>query len=545
MVMDDQAKVPARGLAFRAAAVLLALFSLSAAGFFMLRGMRPPEGEQAPGASAPAPSRFFAHWPKNAKPELVVLLSGEQHGYLQPCGCSSPQYGGLERRYNLVHQLMKDRGWQFTALDVGDIAQERGVQAILKYVTSMKALKVLDYAAVGLGLNEINLSLIDVLGEYALNNPKPQVLAANLDRKEWGDLGVGDAKVVGEGALPRLGVVGVVGSSVIKKVQNPNVKFPQGNTEVLKAQLKKLAGQKVDLRVLLYFGSIAEARKAAQTFPEFNVIVCSAFDAEPPSEPERVGNTLIITTGQKGKYVGLLGIYKTGNPQKPFDLHYEIVLLGPEYETPETQLKGHPIAQLMEEYAKTVRDKDYLSKYGKKKHIMQVTPPYTTAEYVGTEKCKKCHDESYKVWAKSKHAHAYQSLVEAKRPSLRQFDGECVVCHVVGFEYTSGFANEKATPNLKNVGCESCHGPGSLHVKNQNVNKTDKKLNELMNPFRAPPNENQQQKDARLLRLQDACRQCHDLDNDVHWDSKTWQENRWKPVEHYEKDLRQAAQATP
>src|SRR5437762_6199644 len=149
MVMDDQAKVPARGLAFRAAAVLLALFSLSAAGFLMLRGLRPPEGEQAPGASAPTQSRFFAHWPKNAKPDLVVLLTGEQHGYLQPCGCSSPQYGGLERRYNLLQQLMKDRGWQFTALDLGDIAQERGPQALLKYGTSMKALKIMDYAAVG------------------------------------------------------------------------------------------------------------------------------------------------------------------------------------------------------------------------------------------------------------------------------------------------------------------------------------------------------------------------------------------------------------
>ena len=64
----------------------------------------------------------------------MVLLSGEQHGYLQPCGCSSPQYGGLERRYNLVHQLMKDRGWQFTALDVGDIAQERGVKCEAKVI---------------------------------------------------------------------------------------------------------------------------------------------------------------------------------------------------------------------------------------------------------------------------------------------------------------------------------------------------------------------------------------------------------------------------
>ena len=35
----------------------------------------------------------------------------------------------------------------------------------------------------------------------------------------------------------------------------------------------------------------------------------------------------------------------------------------------------------------------------------------------------------------------------------------------MGLEYESGFATEKDTAFLKDVGCEVCHGPGSEHVK--------------------------------------------------------------------------------
>src|SRR5262249_45536092 len=50
----------------------------------------------------PAAIPLFQGWPR---PELVLVLSGEEHGYLLPCGCSRPQVGGLERRYNFVEQL--------------------------------------------------------------------------------------------------------------------------------------------------------------------------------------------------------------------------------------------------------------------------------------------------------------------------------------------------------------------------------------------------------------------------------------------------------
>src|SRR4051794_27348604 len=68
----------------------------------------PDPAGQAPQAKAKAnvakpadkdPLRLFADW--MAKPPAgVLIISGEQDGYLQPCGCTQGQLGGLGRRYD-------------------------------------------------------------------------------------------------------------------------------------------------------------------------------------------------------------------------------------------------------------------------------------------------------------------------------------------------------------------------------------------------------------------------------------------------------------
>ena len=45
-------------------------------------------------------------------------------------------------------------------------------------------------------------------------------------------------------------------------------------------------------------------------------------------------------------------------------------------------------------------------------------------------------------------------------------DPSCVKCHVVGFGEPGGYLRSMADEKrLINVGCESCHGPGSEHMK--------------------------------------------------------------------------------
>src|SRR5262249_57377371 len=107
----------------------------------------------------------------------------------------------------------------------------------------------------------------------------------------------------------------------------------------------------------------------------------------------------------------------------------------------------------------------------------------------------------------------------ARPPGTRQFDGECIVCHTVGFAYTTGFADEKKTPLLKDVGCENCHGPGSAHIAAERGTDAEAQAawRKLVNPWHPPENEDAKAKAKRLARVEQECPRGHDIDNDVNW----------------------------
>jgi hypothetical protein len=111
----------------------------------------------------------------------------------------------------------------------------------------------------------------------------------------------------------------------------------------------------------------------------------------------------------------------------------------------------------------------------------------------------------------------------------RHFDPECISCHVVGwnaqkyFPYVSGYLGVDETPLLHNVGCESCHGPGSAHVAAENGDGNPAK--ELIDQYRVEVR----------LRLEDAekkCQECHDYDNSPDFHAEGAFQTYWKKVEH-------------
>src|SRR5262245_45944428 len=58
-------------------------------------------------STAASAKPLFDGWDK---PAVAILFSGEMHGYIEPCGCSLHQLGGLSRRADLLRQMEK-RGW--------------------------------------------------------------------------------------------------------------------------------------------------------------------------------------------------------------------------------------------------------------------------------------------------------------------------------------------------------------------------------------------------------------------------------------------------
>jgi cytochrome c553 len=97
--------------------------------------------------------------------------------------------------------------------------------------------------------------------------------------------------------------------------------------------------------------------------------------------------------------------------------------------------------------------------------------------YVGSEKCKECHEDQYESYRKhSKKAHSFKSVEVMARGLTAQEIKKCYECHTTGYGKPGGFRSVSETPHLKNAGCESCHGPGSRHASSEDVADIKAKL---------------------------------------------------------------------
>lgn len=83
----------------------------------------------------------------------------------------------------------------------------------------------------------------------------------------------------------------------------------------------------------------------------------------------------------------------------------------------------------------------------------------TTSDYVGAEVCRPCHERVYRQWRQSPHARAEDGLAAGARS-----DPRCFGCH--------------ATPGLRGVQCEACHGPGRSYAA-QEIMSNGKRAREL------------------------------------------------------------------
>jgi hypothetical protein len=91
--------------------------------------------------------------------------------------------------------------------------------------------------------------------------------------------------------------------------------------------------------------------------------------------------------------------------------------------------------------------------------------------YVGAARCARCHEDATVFWTQTRHARAYQTLVQVNK----QFSLDCVRCHVTGWQQPGGVCRIDRTAagapgflghgkGRQDVQCETCHGPGSEHA---------------------------------------------------------------------------------
>lgn len=96
--------------------------------------------------------------------------------------------------------------------------------------------------------------------------------------------------------------------------------------------------------------------------------------------------------------------------------------------------------------------------------------------YVGSEACSSCHADEYKSFCTyAKKSHSFASVEKLKRGLTPAELNGCYGCHTTGYGKPGGFESLEKTPELKNAGCEVCHGPGSVHAQSGNRSDIDRK----------------------------------------------------------------------
>ncbi len=464
------------------------------------------------------------------KPQAVLVFSGDEHGYLEPCGCSERQAGGFARRADFIRQLKEDRGWSVSAFDVGGILNEKRVtypQSKIKFHHMLLGFQKMGYQGLEIGLEELMLGPDALYVEHQAVSTEDgfdvPFLGANVTFYGTKELGTPvNSRVVQVGET-KVGVIGIVGTSTLKKIQQTGLTADESllkidvPAEAIRKELEALKAENPDLLVLLSHSDIDESEALAKEFPEFKIVVTANSAEDPRKKPNYVGETMIVHVGKKGKNVVAVGLFAENQ------LKHELVELDMD------RFAIDPgMVELMQEYQDVLKEQ-YDSMVN---DDLAIGHP-SGKTFAGADSCKECHTYAYNIWSQSKHAHALDSLTKG-RPGQeatwvnRIWDPECLACHTTGWEpqeilqYKSGFASLEKTPHLAGNQCENCHGPAAEHVA---LEQAWKKTGMLT------PETIESRKSLQLLKAeaeQKVCTHCHDHENSPKFDFEKY----WKEVNH-------------
>ena len=404
-------------------------------------------------------SRLTLNVPKGA---VTFLFTGNTQGNLEPCGCYEGQSGGVARRATLVEQF-RNADLPFLLVDAGlwlkpepvpteawgnaDSELER-----LKFQTYLRAMAQMEYHAATPSREDRRW------GETFLFNALAE---ANLP--------VVSTVPLHSPMFPRHRLVNVGKTTVaLLGAWETDASFEQVKASIQEAVNE--VSEKADLVALLSSLGPALEAQLAREVDGLDLILSAAGgrretvrfpSAATQREPQTIDGTLLAGSTEGGKTLGFAqwrgeGGWETGQI------------------TMTAEVPPHPlVAALVEGFYQQVADESKYHVAGKRLFAQEALENEPHNSFIGSTACQSCHQEEYEQWETTAHAAAYHTLLRAQR----QFYPDCVACHVTGFGYETGFQIGKPDrQHLAEVGCETCHGPGRLHVSNPKASNTRAKV---------------------------------------------------------------------
>ena len=481
---------------------------------FCLVAVSCKNGEKNQAAAKGAVNSKLQSW-KPTRQAAIYFTTGSL-GYMEPCGCTSKPMGGIQRLATIV----KSEKLESALIDAGNlllpkdhIDKSNRDQHVYKAETLADFYQKLGVKAVNLGYTDLRegQAFLKTLQEKS----KTPFLSTNDRFQSKAGPSVERAVIhVLDGIR-----VGVTGISLDSK--NSRARISEDEKKSLQKEIRALVTQKAEVLVLLADASASGAEELARTFPELNFVIRSPGSkiTREPSAPKKVGDVAVLEAGSQGQYVGRLELSLDANaPSKlSFDdgglsmkgkaklLERKMNALQRDIERLSKDPKGAAAVSARKKQLSVLKkrlsrlssgqvqngphakfrlialtedvpsDKEgdaVLKAYYAQLVKMNLTKGDVTlcekknakdAVYVGTKVCADCHDEAYAFWKKSKHAKAWKTLEDDNK----HFDLTCIACHTVGYQEPGGFCRLADVGVLKDVGCENCHGPGSIHAEDE------------------------------------------------------------------------------
>jgi hypothetical protein len=415
---------------------------------------------------------WYSQRPAAARP-LTVVVSGDTAGWIVPCGCTSNQSGGLLRRGTFVEGL-RERSDVIIA-DAGGAPGGTSAYHQVKFEAILKGEQLLGVAAHNLGGPEVAFGA-DYLRRVSRELAVPFV-SANVRDEQAAPLA--EPVRIFESGGRRLAFIGVLSP----RFAGSGLQIGEPRDAILRT-LGEIRG-KYDAVIVLAYLATEELETLAAGLPEVDAVVGGP--TAQSIKPRPVGPTLLASATNKGKFLIQL------NAPAPASRTWsgDVVELG-------AQFADHPQQQAnVRRYLDELAQRNFpATATGFAPQLSDNLP--ASYRVAGSQSCAACHKDDCTGWEKSKHGHAWQTLVERGY----QVDAYCQKCHTTGYGQPGGFDNVSLTPALHSVGCESCHGPSQAHVRNPKVRT----------PFAA----------------RDQCINCHDRENSPKFDYKEY----WPRITH-------------